>query len=82
MCEKQIKDFVIKELPVGNYIVCKIEAEDFTKLVTEALDKAVKYLFSTWLQNHQIITESFSAEKYYMNYEYGSYMELWVKSLN
>ena len=75
-------DFVMQELPAGNYIVCKIEAESFEKLVTEALDKAGKYLFGTWLPNHQLASEPFSAEKYYTNCDYGNCMEIWVKPLD
>lgn len=75
-------DFITQELPAGNYIVCKIEAESFEKLVTEALDKAVKYLFGTWLPNHQLTTEPFSAEKYYLNCDCRNYMEIWVKILD
>lgn len=76
------KDFVVQELPAGDYIVCKIEAENFEKLVTEALDKAGKYLFGTWLPNHQLATEPFSAEKYYTNCDCGNSMEIWVKPLD
>ncbi|MCI8492745.1 AraC family transcriptional regulator [Anaerotruncus sp.] len=72
--------FVTKELPVGNYIVCKIEAENFAELVTQALDKANKYLFETWLPSHKLTIEPFSAEKYYVNCDCGNYMEIWVKS--
>lgn len=75
-------DFITQELRAGNYIVCKIEAESFEKLVTEALDKAVKYLFGTWLPNHQLTTEPFSAEKYYLNCDCRNYMEIWVKILD
>lgn len=75
-------DFVLQELPAGDYIVCKIEAENFENLVTEALDKAGKYLFGTWLPNHQLTTERFSAERYYTDCDYGNCMELWVKPLS
>lgn len=74
-------DFVMKELPAGDFIVCKIEAESFENLVTEALDKAGKYLFGTWLPNHQLATRPFSAEKYYTNCDYGSCVEIWVMPL-
>lgn len=77
-----VNDFAIRELPAGDYIVCKIEAESFEKLVTEALDKAGKYLLGTWLPNHQLTSEPFSVEKYYTNCDYGNCMEIWVKPLN
>lgn len=75
-------DFVIQELPAGDYIVCKIEAESFERLVTDALDKAGKYIFGTWLPKHQLTSEPFSAEKYYTNCDCGNCMEIWVKPLN
>lgn len=75
-------DFTIQELPAGNYIICKIEAENFEKLVTEALDKANKYLFGTWLSNQQLTSEPFSAEKYYTDCDCGNVMEIWVKVLD
>ena len=78
----QLQDgFVKKELPAGEYIVCKIEAEKFEDLVTFALDQASKYLFGTWLPRHNLLTEPFSAEKYYRDAEDIAYMEIWVKSL-
>lgn len=73
--------FVKKELPAGEYIVCKIEAEKFEDLVTAALDQAGKYLFGTWLPHHNLTTEPFSAEKYYRDVEGMAYMEIWVKPL-
>ena len=78
----QLQDgFIKKELPAGEYIVCKIEAEKFEDLVTVALDQASKYLFGTWLQHHSLATEPFSAEKYYRDAEDMAYMEIWVKPL-
>lgn len=78
----QLQDgFVKKELPAGEYIVCKIEAEKFEDLVTVALDQASKYLFGTWLPHHNLATEPFSAEKYYRDAEDMAYMEIWVKPL-
>ncbi len=78
----QLQDgFMQKELLAGEYIVCKIEAEKFEDLVTVALNQAIKYLFSTWLPHHSLITEPFSAEKYYRNAEDMAYMEIWVKPL-
>ena len=78
----QLQDgFVKKELPAGEYIVCKIEAEKFEDLVTVSLDQASKYLFGTWLPHHNLATEPFSAEKYYRDAEDMAYMEIWVKPL-
>ena len=51
-------------LPAGNYIVCAFEAEDFEHLVMDALYKAHRYLFDTWLSAHGIVTDAFAAERY------------------
>lgn len=72
---------VKRELPVGEYLVCRIEAETFEKLVTIALDQAGKYLFGTWLPAHGLTTLPFSAEKYYRSNESDLYMEVWVMPL-
>ncbi len=78
----QLRDgFAKKELPAGEYIVCKIEAEKFEDLVTVAQDQAIKYLFGTWLPRYNLTTEPFSAEKYYRDAEDRSYMEIWIKPL-
>lgn len=69
---------VKRELPAGKYAVCKVEAENFETLVTVALNQASRYLFGTWLPQHNLITAPFSAEKYYRNTEGAAYMELWV----
>lgn len=69
---------VLRELPAGEYVVCKVEAEDFEMLVTVALNQASRYLFGTWLPQHGLTTEPFSAEKYYRTTEDVAYMELWV----
>ena len=69
---------VLRELPAGEYAVCKVEAEDFETLVTVALNQASRYLFGTWLPQHNLITAPFSAEKYYRDAEGAAYMELWV----
>ncbi|SNS71233.1 transcriptional regulator, AraC family [Anaerovirgula multivorans] len=66
------------ELPAGEYVVCCFEAENFTELTTSALDKAMKYLFGTWLKNHKLATQPFSAEKYYKATPDATYMEIWV----
>lgn len=78
-CELEVNgDFRKQELPASEYIVCSIEAETFEELVTNALDQAHKYLFETWLKNHNLITQPFSAEKYYKGIENTNYMEIWM----
>jgi len=66
------------ELPVAEYVVCTFEAENFAELRTDALDKAMKYLFSTWLPKHKLAIQPFSAEKYYSTADDVKSMELWV----
>ena len=73
--------FVKRELSAGEYIVCRIEAENFEDLVTVALNQGGKYLFGTWLPHHNLTTEPFSAEKYYHDLKDMACMEIWVKPL-
>ena len=75
--QKNEKD-AIWELPVGEYIVCCLEAKTFEQLVTVTLDIANRYLFDTWLKRHKLTTMPFSAEKYYKNVSDNAYMEIWV----
>lgn len=70
--------FVQHELPAGEYIVCSIEAENFDELVTVALDQAGKYLFGTWLPKHNLSTQPFLAEKYYVASQESPRLEMWV----
>lgn len=63
------------ELPAGEYVVCSFEAEDEEQLRFSALDKAMKYLLETWLVNHKLMIQPFSAEKY----TGAASMELWVQ---
>ncbi|MEK4967084.1 AraC family transcriptional regulator [Cytobacillus sp. FSL R7-0696] len=72
-------DGMVKQiLPAGEYIVCRIEAESFEELVTTALNQANKYLFETWLKKHELVTQPFSAEKYYKENAGINCMEIWV----
>lgn len=70
--------FTTWKLPAAEYLVCYFEAENFAELTTSALDKAMKYLFGTWLPNHKLVTQPFSVEKYYKTTKDTSYMEIWV----
>lgn len=72
-------DGMVKQiLPAGEYIVCRIEAASFEELVTTALNQANKYLFETWLKKHELVTQPFSAEKYYKENAGINCMEIWV----
>jgi AraC-type DNA-binding domain-containing proteins len=72
-------DYLAWVMPIGNYIVCSFEAENFYLLTTSALNKARDYMFRVWLPNHNIIFEPFMAELYYDTSPEASRMELWVK---
>ncbi|GAK40757.1 transcription activator [Paenibacillus sp. TCA20] len=79
---RSVSDDIVKQiLPAGEYVVCRIEAESFEELVTTALNQANKYLFETWLSNHEIETHPFSAEKYYKENPEMNCMEIWVLRL-
>ncbi len=66
------------ELPAGEYVVCLFEAENFALLRQVTIDKALKYLFETWLPAHKLTTQPFSAEKYTHITDGVSSMEIWV----
>ncbi len=72
-------DYLAWVMPMGNYIVCSFEAENFYLLTTSALNKARDYMFRVWLPNHNIVFEPFMAELYYDTSPEASRMELWVK---
>lgn len=70
--------FTAWQLHAGEYVVCRFEAENFAELRTAALDKALKYLFETWLPGHNLNTQPFSAEKYTGITPDSASMEIWV----
>lgn len=72
------KNMIQYTLPASEYIVCRIEAESFEELVSNALNQANKYLFEAWLPNHKLVTKPFMVEKYYKKSADFSYMEIWV----
>lgn len=66
------------ELSEGEYIVCTFEAEDFERLVTDALYKAQRYIFEMWLPNHGMSVKPFSIERYKNHSLDTTCMEVWV----
>lgn len=67
--------------PAGNYYVCAFEAENFEYLANDALYKANKYFFETWLVHHGIgmeTMEPFVIQKYF-NIETAPKIEIWIK---
>lgn len=65
-------------LPEGEYIVCSFEAKNFEQLIMDALYKAHRYLYQTWLPNHKITIKPFSVERYISHNPDTSYMEIWL----
>ncbi|UNC91076.1 AraC family transcriptional regulator [Candidatus Contubernalis alkaliaceticus] len=66
------------ELSAGEYIVCSFEAEDFEHLIMDAVYKAHKYLFETWLPKHKLNVKPFAAERYASHRPDTTRMEIWV----
>jgi AraC family transcriptional regulator len=73
-----IEGYDLWELPQGEYIVCSFEAEDFEHLVMDAVYKAHKYLFETWLPNHKLAAKPFAVERYASHNPETTSMEVWV----
>lgn len=65
-------------LSEGEYIVCSFEAEDFEHLVMDAVHKAHKYMFETWLPNHETVPKPFAVERYTSHSPETTCMEIWV----
>ncbi|UNC92039.1 AraC family transcriptional regulator [Candidatus Contubernalis alkaliaceticus] len=76
--DKTPENYTSWELSAGEYIVCSFEAEDFEHLIMDALYKAHKYLFETWLPNHKLNVKPFAAERYASHSPDTTSMEIWV----
>lgn len=74
---KKQNEFTYFEMPVGEYVVCAFEAENFNLLTTNALDKAVKYMYGTWLLKNEVKTEPFMVEVYSDASQEEAAMEIW-----
>ena len=66
------------ELPPGEYIICTFEGENFEHLVMDALYKAQRYLYETWLPRHKLQVKPFLVERYASHHDATTRMELWV----
>ncbi|MFZ5643811.1 MAG: helix-turn-helix domain-containing protein [Bacillota bacterium] len=75
---KPSEGYTFWELPKGEYIICSFEAEDFEHLIMDAVYKAHRYLFETWLPNHKLRVRPFAAERYASHSPDTTYMEVWV----
>lgn len=73
------KEYAVWNMPVGNYIICSFEAENFYQLTTNALNKARDYMFGVWMPKHNLVSEPFMAEIYYDTTPEASMMEIWLK---
>ena len=71
--------FMHWELPVGEYIVCWFESENFEALVMDAIYKAQQYIYNIWLPKHQLLTEAFCIERYKSHSPKTTSMEIWLK---
>lgn len=76
-----VEGIIVKTIPRGTYIVCKIEAETKEQLITTALNEAYKYLLGVWLPRYEIKVETFSVETYFVSDEVAS-MELSLKIIS
>lgn len=74
-----LSEFSVWSMPIGNYIICSFEAENFYLLTSNALNKARDYMFGVWMPNHNLATELFMAELYYDTTPEASKMEIWLK---
>lgn len=72
----------LKEMPAGQYVVCRYEAEDFEALVGQALYKASGYLYDTWLPHQGLLPEPVLVQKYFRPFTPNCYIELWAKVKN
>lgn len=79
--DKIKEDYETRVMPQGDYIVCSYEAENFDILVNESLYKASRYLFDTWLPNHELKPDSLLVQKYFNPFKENCYIELWAKLL-
>lgn len=78
LTNKACEDYTSWELSAGEYIVCTFEAENFENLIMDAVYKAHKYLFETWIPNHKLHVKPFAAERYASHSPDTTSMEVWV----
>lgn len=76
--KKAAEGYASWELQEGEYIICSFEAEDFEHLIMDAVYKAHKYIFETWLPNHKVTVKPFAVERYESHDQDTTKMEIWV----
>jgi AraC family transcriptional regulator len=64
-------------LPCGEYIVCCVEAENFTKLIGSAVFIASTFM-KDWMKKHHLICGDFAAEIYSDTSPEASTLEIWL----
>jgi AraC family transcriptional regulator len=64
-------------LPCGEYIICNVEAENFSELVGSAIHKAASFVHG-WMERHQLVCGDFAAKMYLGNDPDANYMEIWL----
>lgn len=69
----------MRTMPKGDYVVCSYEAENFDVLVNEALYKASRYLYDTWLAKNGLVPDDILVQKYFHPFQENCYIELWAK---
>lgn len=77
----RIDAFHLLSIEPGTYYVCAFEAENFKYLVEDALYKANRYFFDTWLKRQGIEMEDmepFLIQKY-INVKDEPKIEIWIK---
>ena len=79
--QKEVRPFTF-ELPIGEYIVCSFEAENFECLVMDVLYKATKYTAGIWIPKHKLEVEPFCVEYYETHTPDTNKMEIWMKIRN
>jgi len=79
--DNEVAGFTQFGIEPGDFYVCTFEAENFKYLVEDALYKANKYFFETWLPRHGIEMtdmEPFLIQKY-VNVTDEPKIEIWIK---
>lgn len=65
------------QLPIGEYIVCRFEAESFSELISSAIYKAITFM-KHFMKQQKLASKSFTVEMYYPYSPDSCIMELWL----
>lgn len=75
----EVEELELFNLLPGEYVVCKVEAENFESLVMDVLYKAQSFLYSSWLIQKGIQIEPIGIERYADHNEQTNSLEIWMK---